>query len=220
MKKKEITNSRCIYKSRGKYLFCTSFKMKKIGGEKMKQEVLVDKEINLQNDCLFKAFMTNPNSREMVSSVISELTGIDKKLLLNATYIGGEEIAKKNMQEKKQATDMTIRINDHMQIIVEMNQFYTQDIFDKSSLYAMSRIVETTKPKKMYGGIILINIDNFNLFETKKPIIEFYIQDEEGHIETKSYKSIHIILENCKESTYNVGKEIKKFAEFLKEETT
>ena len=120
----------------------------------IKQSVLVDKKINLQNDAMFKAFMTNPNSRELVSNVISEITGIEKKLLLKATYIGGEEIAKKNMQEKKQATDMTIRINDHMQIIVEMNQFYTQDIFDKSSLYAMSRIVETTKPKKEYGGII------------------------------------------------------------------
>ena len=186
----------------------------------MQQSVLVDQEINLQNDAMFKAFMTNPNSRKMVSSVISELTGIDKKLLLKATYIGGEEIAKKNMHEKKQSTDMTIRINNRMQIIVEMNQFYTHDIFDKNSLYAMSRIVETTQPKKVYGNIILINIDNFNLFEEKEPIIEFYVQDKKGHLETKSYKSIHIVLANCKENTYNVGKETKKFARFLQEKKT
>ena len=40
--------------------------------------------------------------------------------LYHATYIGGEEILKSNLKEKKQATDLTIRINDKNRIIVEM----------------------------------------------------------------------------------------------------
>ncbi len=169
---------------------------------------------------MFKAFMTNPNSREMVSNLISELTGIAKEDLRKATYIGGEEIAKRNMKEKKQSTDMTIKIAEHMQIIVEMNQSYQQHILEKNAMYAMSRIVETTRSKRKYTSVILINFDNFNRYSTKKPMLIFRIQDEEGHIEIENYKSIHILLANCEKNPYNIGKETEKFANFLKRETT
>ncbi len=178
------------------------------------------KTINLKNDWMFKAFMTKPQSRNMVAGLISEITGIDRNLLYHATYIGGEEIAKRQEIQKKQSTDMTIKITDHMQIIVEMNQAYQKHVFEKSSLYAMSRIVETTTSKKDYTSIILINFDNFNQYETSDPILIFQIQDKKGHIEVNNYISYHVILENCSDKNYNVGKEIKKFANFIKEKRT
>lgn len=179
-----------------------------------------EKAINLQNDWLFKAYMTNPNSREMVSNVISEITGIDKEILRNATYIGGEEIAKRNKEQKKQATDMTIRIDEHKHIIVEMNSYLDDYSFNKNSGYAMSRIVETTTSKTEYGAVILINIDSKNKFHTKKPIDIFRIQDEERNLEVDSYLSYHVLLENFNDKTYNIGKETKKFAEFLRKKKT
>ena len=178
------------------------------------------KTINLKNDWMFKAFMTKPQSRSMVAGLISEITGIDRNLLYHATYIGGEEIAKRQEKQKKQSTDMTIKITDHMQIIVEMNQAYQKHVFEKNSLYAMSRIVETTTSKKEYTSIILINFDNFNQYETNDPILIFQIQDKKGHIEVNNYISYHVILENCSDKNYNVGKEIKKFASFIKENRT
>ena len=178
------------------------------------------KTINLKNDWMFKAFMTKPQSRRMVANLISEITGIDKELLFHATYIGGEEIAKRQEIQKKQSTDMTIKITDHMQIIVEMNQQKREHVFEKNSLYAMSRIVETTTSKKDYTSIILINFDNFNQYETSDPILIFQIQDKKGHIEVNNYISYHVILENCSDKNYNVGKEIKKFAKFLQEKRT
>ena len=179
-----------------------------------------ERVINLKNDWMFKAFMTNLKSRKVVSSVISEITGIDKEELFYATYISGEEISKRNPNQKKQATDMTIRINDHMQVIVEMNQYYQKHILIKNGMYALSKIVETTTSNHQYSNVILINFDNYNYYQTKEPILTFRVQDKEGHIEFENYISYHIILENCENSTYNVGKEIKKFAKLLKEKKT
>ena len=51
--------------------------------------------INLLNDCMFKALMTNPNNRELVVDVLHAITKIPKEVLNNANYIGGEELTKK-----------------------------------------------------------------------------------------------------------------------------
>ena len=175
----------------------------------MNQEALVDKEINLQNDVMFKSLMTNPNCREMVSNVISELTGIDKGLLLKASYI-------------VETTNVTVTINEKQKIILAMNQYKTDNIFEKNTMYLMNLIVENIKSgkDKVYPEFILINIDNFNYYKTDKPILVFQARDKEGNVEMNSFKSIHIILENFKESTHNVGEETKKFARFLQEKKT
>ncbi len=49
------------------------------------------------------------------------------------------------------------------------------------------------------------------------PLLTFKIRDEEGHIENEMYESIHLVLANINNSKYNINKEIKKFASFLKE---
>ena len=182
----------------------------------MKEKYL--KEVNVLNDVLFKALMCHERNRTLVVDVLHALTGIKKESLYHATYIGGEEILKSNLKEKKQATDLTIRINDKNRIIVEMNQFkYVKNLYEKNTTYAFSLSVKTT-PKNVqeYPRIILINIDNFNRFNTKNAIIRFKLRDEEGHIETEIYESIHLILVNAKKNTYNGDKDIQKFAQFLR----
>ena len=39
--------------------------------------------INLLNDCVFKALMTNPNNRELVVDVLHAITKIPKEALKN-----------------------------------------------------------------------------------------------------------------------------------------
>ena len=73
----------------------------------MTEEKIYIKEFNILNDAAFKAIMCNPNNREMVVDVIHAITKIDKNLLKNANYIGGEEILKRKIDQKKQQTDMT-----------------------------------------------------------------------------------------------------------------
>ena len=175
--------------------------------------------INLMNDCLFKALMTHENNRELVINVLSALTNIDKNEFKKAVFISGEELPKRKLSQKKQITDLTVKLDNKIRIIIEMNQNNSKNIFSKNSTYAFSVIIEsTTKNIRKYPQVILINIDNFNNFKTDKPLIEFKLRSEEGYIETRIYQSIHLILENIKNPKYNIDKEIRKFGIFLREE--
>ena len=42
------------------------------------------------NDAVAKAFLRSKEARMIVASFLSEVTGIDKSVLMNATYTGGE----------------------------------------------------------------------------------------------------------------------------------
>lgn len=176
------------------------------------------KDINLMNDALFKAFMCHENNRNLVIDFIHGVTGIEKEILRKGTFIGGEEIAKRRVTTKKQMMDFSVRLGNKQRIIIEMNQSSGENLFNKNDLYAFSVIVELSHKNMVnYPKVILINIDNFNKYETDKPVLTFKIRDEEGNIETEMYESIHLVLANISNPKYNIDKEIKKFASFLKE---
>ena len=57
------------------------------------------KKVNVMNDAVAKAFLRSKEARMIVASFLSEVTGIDKSVLMNATYTGErflkEEITKR-----------------------------------------------------------------------------------------------------------------------------
>lgn len=174
--------------------------------------------VNLMNDAMFKAFRCHENNRELVVDFLSSVTNIPKEVLLKGKFLGGMEILKRNINNKRQIMDMNVLLDDKRRIIVEMNQYSKTNIFNKNTSYAFSIIIESTSIKmKKYPKTLLINIDAFNHFKTKKPVLKFKIRDEEGHIETDMYESIHFVLANINNKKYNVDKEIRKFLSFLKE---
>lgn len=135
---------------------------------------------------------------------------------MEAKYVGGE-IPKKRITEKGKDSDVLVLIDNNRRIIVEMNYSKSNYLFDKNASYAFSNILELTKPNmKIYPKVLIINIDANNEFKTEKPILTFKIRDEDNHIETNIYESIHLILENIVNYKYNIDKEIKSFAKFLK----
>ena len=179
---------------------------------------MVETKINLFNDAMFKAIFRNPKNRKLVAEFLSEVTGVKQELLEQASYQGGE-IPKKKLEEKGKIADLIIKIEDNHQIIVEMNQYRSNYIFEKNTSYAFSIASESSKKgRKEYPRVILVNLDKFNPFQTKEGVIRFQLRDEKGHIETEIYESIHIILENILDKQYNNNK-IKKFIEFMASQT-
>ena len=67
----------------------------------------------------------------------------------------------------------------------------------------------------------MINLDAFNRYYTKVPILIFKIRDQFGHIENEMYTSLHLILANLVDDRYNkdVDEEIVKFSKLLKSKT-
>ena len=175
--------------------------------------------INLLSDAMFKGLFRSIEAREMVATFLSHITGIDEELLKNADYQGGE-IPKKRLYEKGKVADIIIKIENHNMIILEMNQYPTDTIFDKNASYAFSVLSESIPIRTgKYPFIFLINLDNFNRFHTKEAILHFLLRDEEGHIETKIYQSYHLILENIVNKKYNKDEVIKKTVELLLKKT-
>ena len=168
------------------------------------------------NDALFKSLFRSIEARDMVTDFLCSITGIKKEILEKAEYQAGE-LPKKILKEKGKIADIIIKIENGNKIILEMNQYQSDNIFEKNSGYVFSIISETIlSGTKKYPKVILINIDNFNYYNTDKPILDFKIRDEEGHIETSQYHSIHLVLENIVNKKYNIDKEIKKVVELLK----
>ena len=188
---------------------------------KVKEQVVKTIEpFDMCNDRLFKSIFRSIEARKVVINFLSAITGIEKERLEKAEIHGGD-IAKTKVTEKAKASDVMVKLNEQEKIIVEINDYYNSNQFEKNTEYAFSVIVESTKSKKKYSKIILINIDNFNKFKTKKPILHFKLRDEDGNIENESYNSIHLILDNCVNKLYNqnIDEEIIKFSKFLKTTT-
>ena len=171
-------------------------------------------EINMYNDHLFKSLVRSIEARNIVSSFLSKLTGIEKEKLYNASYQGGE-IPKSNKNEKSKASDVIVKIDDSHHIVIEMNQYDTPNLMNKNVNYALSDIVKNSKSKSRYCKVYLINIDNFNKYNRKDPILYFNIMNKYGDKESEVYESIHVVLDNFVNMKYNIDSEIEKFVKLL-----
>ncbi|HIQ93611.1 TPA: hypothetical protein IAB29_00565 [Candidatus Ventrenecus stercoripullorum] len=56
-----------------------------------------------------------------------------------------------------------------------------------------------------YQSIFIVNVDNFNHYHTKRPILTFKPTDEEGHIEHGLYTSFHLVIENFDNPQYTIS---------------
>ena len=182
-----------------------------MGGESLLNTKV--KEINMLNDAMFKSVIRSKEARPLVNDFLHFLTHIQMDKLETATYMGGE-ITKSHMNEKGKISDVIIKV-ENCRIILEMNQTDTKDIFDKNTSYAFALSRISTHVRENRKRVILINFDGFNRFKTKKPILVFRLQDEDGHIESELYLSFHLILENAKKNKYNIPKEVQEFMDFF-----
>ena len=187
-----------------------------------KTQEVVKKEINLMNDQLFKAFFRSIEERRMIASFLRSVTGIEKEKLINAQYIGGE-LPKRKEYEKGKSSDVIVLIDDHNRVVVEMNQFDSDNQSEKNTTYLFYNILEANRirDKKKYPKVILINLDAFNRYYTNVPILIFKIRDQFEHIENEMYTSLHLMLANLVDDRYNkdIDEEIVKFSKLLKSKT-
>ena len=179
----------------------------------MSSTLLKTKEINLMNDALAKSIIRSKEAREEVIGFLSGITHIPKRKFQNALFVGGE-IPKNNKQEKGKISDVMCILKDVI-IIIEINDSYYQNLFPKNSLYSYATLVSSTSVNtEVYKKVILVNIDSFNHFKVKEPVLTFTTSCKELK-EHDLYTSYHVILENITNTNYNIDKEVRKFGEFL-----
>ena len=107
-------------------------------------------------------------------------------------------------------------MQDKNKIIIEANRQYSENMFDKNASYVFKNsYMESNVGSNLYHSIIIINVDGFNRFHTEKPILIFNIRDEDGHVETELYTSIHLVLENFDNPKYTISDRVRNFMEFF-----
>ena len=179
----------------------------------MSSTLLKEKEINLMNDALAKSIIRSKEAREEVIGFLSGITHIPKRKFRHALFVGGE-IPKNNKTEKGKISDVMCILKDVI-IIIEINDSYYQNLFPKNSLYSYATLVSATPVNtEVYKKVILVNIDSFNHFKVKEPVLTFTTSCKELK-EHDLYTSYHVILENITDTNYNIDKEVRKFGEFL-----
>ncbi len=103
---------------------------------------------------------------------------------------------------------------------IKVNNSYYQNLFRKNSLYAYATLVSSIPVNaKEYKKVILVNIDSFNHFKVKEPILTFTTRCKELE-EHELYTSYHVIFENITNTNYNIDKDVRKFGEFLNSKLT
>lgn len=171
------------------------------------------KEINLMNDALAKSIIRSKEARDPVIKFLSGITHIPKVKFKHALFVGGE-IPKNNKGEKGKVSDIMCILSNTI-IIIEINDNYYQNLFCKNALYAYATLVSSIPVNaEEYKKVILVNIDSFNHFKAKEPILTFTTRYKELE-EHKLYTSYHILLENITNTNYNINEEVRKFGDFL-----
>ena len=167
------------------------------------------------NDAAFKSLIRAEETRDIVIGVLSDITPVLESELKNALFLGGE-VPKELLKEKGMVSDVIVRVNDKNGIIIEANRQYSKNLFDKNASYAFKNsYMESNVGKREYHPVSLVSVDKENVFDTDKPILVFQIQDEEGHIETELYYSVHLVLENFQNLAYTISDRVRKFMEFF-----
>jgi len=102
-----------------------------------------------------------------------------------------------------------------------MNQHPTGDNFKKNTNYAFSIYSQNVRVENdvtIYPRLYLININNFNEYDTKEAIQYFDFKDQNDILEdAEGCKSIHLVLANIIDTRYNKGVSDKliRYANFL-----
>ena len=176
------------------------------------------KEINLMNDALAKSILRSKEARDPVIKFLSGITHIPKVKFKHALFVGGE-IPKNNKGEKGKVSDVMCILSNTI-IIIEINDSYYQNLFRKNALYAYATLVSSIPVNaEEYKKVILVNIDSFNHFKAKEPILTFTTRYKELE-EHKLYTSYYILLENITNTNYNINEEVRKFGDFLETKLT
>ena len=117
-----------------------------------------------------------------------------------------ESFQKRSYQKKEKASDVIVRVENKNKIIIEANRQYSTNLFEKNASYVFKNsYMESNIGQNEYQSIFIVNVDNFNHYHTKRPILTFKPTDEEGHIEHGLYTSFHLVLENFDNPQYTIS---------------
>lgn len=145
--------------------------------------------------------------------MISDITGIDYKLLKDNIILETNELPISRQNEKAKKCDFIIRIDKNMIINLELNKESYSELLIKNLSYIFNIFSTLTKKGQKYNedlNVVQININCFkdNLYEKNLPLIDFKLSNINNNQVLIDNLIIYMLnVVKCSEVYYNEAKE-------------
>ena len=118
----------------------------------------------------------------ILGKMISDITGIDYKILKDNIILETNELPISRKNEKAKKCDFIIRVDKNMVINLELNKESYSELLIKNLSYIFNVFSTITKKGQKYNenlNVIQININCFkdNLYEKNLPLIDFKLSN-------------------------------------------
>jgi len=170
------------------------------------------------SDYVFKALLKPNTSRDYLCDLISNITGLEKELLLKKLRVESEEMEKDVSSEKAQRMDILCDIED-TKINLEMNQNLTKELLIKNNLYVNKLRGRLTTVGEEYLNklVIQINFDNYQRFKSDDSLISksMLVNLKTQEVEDENIIIYHVNLLKAEEMWYHSDKHDKFINELM-----
>ncbi len=165
--------------------------------------------IPMTDDLMFKKMWGDPGGIRRTEALISILLGIPYKLIKGNLEIIETEKRLKNKKDKKQKSDILIKIKVSIneKVNLEMNLIKSNSLIERNITYLAHIFSSQMKNKEDYKEIdktLQINFNTFYVDLENQPVIDrYYLQNNNLYKLTEKLQIMHINIERCKELCYN-----------------
>ena len=157
-------------------------------------------------DISIKAIFTDEVN--ILSKMVSDITGIDYKLLEDNVILETNEIPVNRKNEKAKRCDFILKINEDNIINLEINTSYYLEVVIKNLSYIFGIYSRSAKKGEDYNENILIRQVNLNCYnnEKDKVLSKYTLLEEETHkLYSNSVAIFDLNVAKCNEVYYNLS---------------
>ena len=186
--------------------------MNKVKEKKNVEENLKERYPLMCYDVIFKSIFTNHEN--ILAKMISDITGIDYKLLEDNITLETNELPISKKNEKAKRCDFIVRYNNNYIINLELNRQSHTGLIVKNLSYVFNLFSTNSKKGEEYDGDLMVMQININCFKKETlALSRYYIkEDTDNSIYTKNIILYSLNVVNCSNLYYNYSnKEIPKY---------
>ena len=144
----------------------------------------------------------------ILAKMISDVTGIDYKLLEDNVILEANELPVSIKNEKAKRCDFILKIDKNNVLNLEINTSYYPELVIKNLSYLFNIYSRTSKKSEKYNKNILIRQLNLNCYDDNldKPLSKYTLLEEETHmLYSKSIAIFDLNVVKCNDVYYNLS---------------
>lgn len=168
-------------------------------------------------DITFKAVFIGEEN--LLAKMVSDITGIDYKVLENNIILEVNELPINTKNEKAKRCDFILRIDKNNILNLELNGNYYPGLLVKNLSYLCQLFSSETKRGEEYNENLLATQINLNCYEenTDKSLAKYLLQEVDNHyIYSKNITIFAVNVVKCHELYYTLSKEEEDIPNYIR----